>query len=167
MKSRGCEAESRSSLARRGGGVSTPRNAASCCDAAPHGGPGVSHAVADPGCEAGAAPGPKAAAAAGAAAGEDPRRRGDRRRVRRPRPAPRRRGGVHRAPAQRAARGQLVAPRGRRRGRGRGRPRRGERDHRRLRAQADVVPRRRRQMGHLRRLRVPRRRCGNACPAMT
>jgi hypothetical protein len=111
LRSRGREPGSRSSLAR---GVSAPRNAASGCDAAPYGGLGASHAVADPGREAGAAPGPKPAEAAGAAAGEDPRRRGDRWRVRRPRPAPRRRGRVHRAPAQRSARGQLVAPRGRR-----------------------------------------------------
>lgn len=110
LKSRDRGRESRSSLAREG--ASKPRNAASGCDAAPHGGLWFSVAVPYPTPKAGAVPGPEAAAA-GAAAGEDPRRRGDRRRVRRPRPAPRGCGGVHRAAAERAARGQLVAPRGR------------------------------------------------------
>lgn len=92
-------------------------------------------------------------------ADEDPRRGGDRGRVRRAGPAARPRRGVHRAAAERAARGKLVAPRGRRGGRGR--PRRGQRRHGRLRAQADVGARRLRPMGCLRRIRVPRRRCGN------
>lgn len=145
-------------------GFRKPRNAAYVRDAAAQRGPVSSVAVAGAGPEAaGAAAEPAAAEAGAAAADEGPRRRGDRGRVRRPRPSPRGRGGVRRAPAERAAGGKLVAPRGRRRGRrGRGWARRGERDHRALRAQPDVEPRRRRPLGHLRRLRVPRRRRGNA-----